>query len=263
MRLSILLFFVTFAFVVQAQKIQSSVQHITYLGPDVGFLVENLTSEKMHFSLNVIPQDCSKLGLDSMKLRGSMSSIDNYGEIQANDFMVVYYSLGAYNYKTPCLLNVYLETIVGKEIKETSFLLDTSDALDDKEKVNENQRIEVPVHVRNSFKRMNDTHYELTLLLQNHNSSPKLVELKRLQISCEYGDVFIKQTDNFLDGIKNGRSVIKGMSWRAYKVIYESTKEPFKCSSTATFKGVPPYTFKIENSLKKDRNNTSDEFYFH
>lgn len=246
MRLLIGALFVTFAFTAKAEKLQSSVQHLTSLGPDVGFLVENPTSEKMRFSLNVIAKDCPTLGLDSMKLRGSMSSIDSYGEIQANDFMVAYYSLGTYNYKTPCLLNVYLETIVGKEINEISFILDTSNFSNNKKEGSKNKSIEAPLHVKHSFKRMNDTHYELTLLFQNQSSSSKFVELERVKIDCEYGDVFLKQTDNFPDGIKNGRSEINEHSWRAYKVIYESTKQPFNCSSTATFSGAPPYTFLIK-----------------
>ena len=254
MRLLIGVLFFTCTFTAKAEKVLSSVQHLTSLGPDVGFLVENPTSEKMRFSLNIVPKDCPTLGLDSMKLRGSMSSIDSYGEIQANDFMVAYYSLGTYNYKTPCLLNVYLETIVGKEINETSFVLDTSNLRNVKKEGGESKIIEAPLHVKHSFKRMNDTHYELTLLIQNRSSSPKLVELERVQINCESGDVFLKQTDNFPDGIKNGRSEINEQSWRAYKVIYESTKEPFNCSSSATFKGAPPYTFLIESSLKENNN---------
>lgn len=252
MRLLIGVIFVTFTFTTKAEKLQSSVQYLTSLGPDVGFLVENPTSEKMRFSLNVIPKDCPTLGLDSMKLRGSMSSIDSYGEIQANDFMVAYYSLGTYNYKTPCLLNVYLETIVGKETIETSFILDTLNSSNHKKEGSKNKSIEAPLDVKHSFKRMNDTHYELTLLFQNRSSSSKLVELERLKIDCENGDVFIKQTDNFPDGIKNGRSEIKGHSWRAYKVIYESTKQPFNCSSTATFSGALPYTFLIKDSFNED-----------
>ncbi len=249
MRLLIGVFLVTFTFTTKAEKLQTSVQNLTSLGPDVGFLVENPTSEKMRFSLNIIPKGCPTLGLDSMKLRGSMSSIDSYGEIQANDFMVAYYSLGTYNYKTPCLLNVYLETIVGKERIETSFILDTLNSSNHKKEGSKNKSIEAPLHIKHSFKRMNDTNYELTLLFQNRSSSSKLVELEKLKINCENGDVFIRQTDNFPDGIKNGRSEIKAHSWRAYKIIYGSSKQPFNCSSTATFRGAPPYTFLI----KKDQ----------
>jgi hypothetical protein len=250
MRLLIGIVFFTFAFIAKAEILQSSVQDLTALSPDVGFLVENPTSDKMHFILNVIPKDCPSLGLDSMKLRGSMSSIDSKGEIQANDFMVAYYSLGYYNYKTPCILESYLHTTVGEEINEASLIIDTSSFNNEKTDVHINNGIEVPIQIKHSFKRMNNTHYELTLLLQNRSNSPKLVELRRLKIDCESGDVFIKQTDNFPDGIKNGRSEIKEQSWRAYKVVYESTEQPFNCSSTATFDGASPYKFNIKNYFK-------------
>jgi hypothetical protein len=238
MRLFMGIMCVFFTFIAHASRLQNSIQYLTPLGPDVGFLIENPSSNKMTFNLNVKPKACPSLGLDSMKLRGSMSSIDSYGEIEANDFMVAYYSLGTYNYNTPCLLDVYLETIVNGEIEETSITLDTNHSPNGKKLNNKAKGIKTPLIIKHSFKRMNETHYELT----------------RIEIDCKSGDVFLKQTDNFPDGIKNGRSEIKEQSWRAYKIIYKSSKESFNCTSTAIFSGtsheVLNYSFQIEKKIK-------------
>jgi hypothetical protein len=254
MRLFMGIMCVFFTFIAHASRLQNSIQYLTPLGPDVGFLIENPSSNKMTFNLNVKPKACPSLGLDSMKLRGSMSSIDSYGEIEANDFMVAYYSLGTYNYNTPCLLDVYLETIVNGEIEEISITLDTNHSPNGKKLNNKVKGIKTPLIIKHSFKRMNETHYELTLLLQNRSLKSQLIELERIEIDCKSGDVFLKQTDNFPDGIKNGRSEIKEQSWRAYKIIYKSSKESFNCTSTAIFSGtsheVLNYSFQIEKKIK-------------
>ena len=247
MRALIGMIFLLISCVTKAQELQISIQDITALGPDVGFLIENKTSEEMSFILNVIPRDCPELGLDIMSLKKSMSHIDSKGQIRPNDFMAAYYSLGTYNYKAPCVLDVYLETISGKTRKESSVLLNVT-PLPVENSLYSNRDLDIPLSIKHSLKEMNDTHHELTLLLENRGHISKLVELKRLSIDCESGDVYIKQTDNFPDGIKNGRSEVKAMSWRAYKTTLVSTDLSFTCSVNASFEGAFPYNFRIEGS---------------
>ena len=236
---------------INASNFEVNIQEISPFGPDIGFLLENTTTEKMDFSLVVIPEGCSSLESDFMNLRGSMSTIDSFGTISPKDYMVAYYSLATYNLKPPCLIKIQTETVVGDTRIENSYIVDVSKTTHKSGKTPQAHTVKKPIQIRHSLKRMNTKHYELTLLLQNHNLFTQLVQLDRLDFNCELGDVYIKQTDNFPDGIKNGRSAIIGNSWRAYKIILLSNGQNFRCSSqvilTSDLTTKESYSFSIED----------------
>jgi len=249
---------IMFAAQSKAANIKYDVNNLTPLGPDIGVLIENDGNIAVRYMLSFVPKNCDALGLNALRIKHSISSIDWRGEILPNDFMVAYYSLGSYNIKIPCSVKIGIATSSGVEekYKEVTLSLDTFDIPGTDLEVGANNISSI--EISHSFKRISKKAYELTLLLKNPSSSPRLVELERLELDCARGDLYIAQTDNYNDGIKNGRFVLKGNGWRAYKIVYRSNTEKFKCKGYALLddwsKGAEKHIFEIEN-LNINKNN--------
>lgn len=252
--------YLTFLLIIYSQSIyaynvKANLQDVTFFGSDLGVLIENTTSKDFYFTLYIEDEGCKPLGINSLKLRRSMSSLDHEGVVKANDFMAAYFTLGSYNLKGPCTIKANVEQIKNGISTNEIFIFDINS--DDKlyntlqYPEPDNQK---KLKFKHSFKRMNKTHYELSLLVENPNLNSILVELSRLDLICGVGDLFVKQTNNLLDGIKNGRSVVQGLGWRAYKIIYKNDGEDFNCKVMSMFrksnKEFIDYSFSIETPSK-------------
>lgn len=221
---------------IYAYNVKVNLQDVTFFGSDLGVLIENTTSKDLYFTLYIQKEGCKPLGINRLQLKGSLSDLDHRGFIKANDFMAAYYTLGSYNLKGPCTIKANVEKIKNgiSTIERFIFDINSDDKLYNTLQYPEpdNQK---KLKFKHSFKRMNKTRYELSLLIENPNLNSILLELSRLDLICSVGDLFVKQTNNLLDGIKNGKSVIQGLGWRAYKIIYRNDGEDFNCKVRSMF----------------------------
>jgi hypothetical protein len=214
---------------VMAQNITVEQFYLTPLGPDVGILLKNNSDGDIRFNTTFIPQKCKRLGIDTLNIVSSMSSIDSTGFVASGGFMAAYYSLQAADYAVPCVVKVFIGTIDSSNesrMFEKSVRVDIAELRMAEGSYGETAKLTINY----SLKKMNNSHLEFTLLLENPTAQPNFVEMTDIKSHCDKGNLTYKRTGNYPDGISNGRGVIFPNSWRAYKFIFKRDPVVLSCA---------------------------------